>query len=991
MKLRNIITSVLACVMMAVGCQQPQEFDVLKGLSVSESVVVLPQDGGSVEVTVTSDAPWEITASSRWITVSPMSGNAGDTKVSFSVLKTKKERSGEVTITSGENEQHLEFIQAYEAEGQSGPREFVKVDKVQGNKLYMIVFQKDGKPHALKDIDVKGNSGGYDYGYGNVADISAAMSADGSKITLNNQDYSFLARPSGKGFTLNSIANKYYLGNNAGYSSISIGDDTVPGSVWEFEFLSDGTVKVKNGSMWMHYSSDYGNVELTASTPAGDIPVLYEDTQDPDLPEMTWEKVNVADVTTTTASFSASFSYNGVEPLDGAGFIVKTDDEKVTDKEKKEFEIEVELGTDGKIAAETKNLVAGVKYTVTAYLEYEGLTSKSEPLEFTTKTTEAKTIKVAEFVEILKGMELAGNVSLSAVPVDYVEGIVTAVNGDGQNLYKGLTLEDGTGKPNTGVFFYASEYNNAFTPGTKVKLALAGAVATSYNGLIQVTDGDLTEVSKDNEYKLAKFSADTIDFADYVGMYVTVVDAKCASEVGTVWNDGKSSNGYVDFTSKDGKVEFTAKTYKTSPWARQIVGVKSTGEISGVVQVNNGDYSILPNKAADVAAFANTDPEITAVSETDLSWVYYSSAVYEIEVEGERLAGLSAGVDNDHWAVSVNGNKVLVYPNASNGAKKATGVLTISAMGGNSATVALTHEAMPEFKAGKYWISANNKVAVPHTKNYGYLMTGAPTVDENGVIASVKANIFTFTAVEGGYTIQDSNGKYYYMQGTYDNFNVSATLPESGHVWTVAANEDGTMTITNVEKKKFMQYDASYSNFAAYETLKATYPFLIEASNPTDGGSEGSTKTTIVLDVTENAPHADFPVGSANKIAATLKTYNIGGYDWSFYAPGYFTYFDDSHVVLLGKKGAYITLPAVEGKALKSIDYLASEGASASVELGVFEGESTTAVSGGESKVAAKGETTTWTLSGTKEGVGYNLRVTNDKNTQFQKITLIYE
>jgi len=227
------------------------------------------------------------------------------------------------------------------------------------------------------------------------------------------------------------------------------------------------------------------------------------------------------------------------------------------------------------------------------------------------------------------------------------------------------------------------------------------------------------------------------------------------------------------------------------------------------------------------------------------------------------------------------------------------------------------------------------------------------------------------------------------MQGTYDNFNVSATLPESGHVWTVAANEDGTMTITNVEKKKFMQYDASYNNFAAYETLKATYPFLIEASNPTDGGSDGSTKTTIVLDVTENAPHADFPVG--DRISATLKTYNIGGYDWSFYAPGYFTYFDDSHVVLLGKKGAYITLPAVEGKALKSIDYLASEGASASVELGVFEGDSTTAVAGGESKVATKGETTTWTLSGTKAGVRYNLRVTNDKNTQFQKITLIYE
>ena len=749
MKLRNIITSVLACVLMAVGCQQPQEFDVLKGLTVSESVVSLPQDGGSVEVTVSSDAPWEITASSRWITVSPMSGNAGDTKVSFSVLKTKKERSGEVTITSGDKEQHLEFIQAFEAEGQSGPREFVKVDKVQGNKLYMIVFQKDGKPHAMKSVDVKGNSGGYDYGYGSVEDVSAAMSADGSKITLNNQDYSFLARTSGKGFTLNSIANKYYLGNNAGYSSISIGDDTVPGSTWEFDFQTDGTVKIKNGSMWMHFSSSYGNVELTAAAPSGDIPVLYEDTQDPDLPEMTWEKVNVADVTATTASFSASFAYTGIEPLDGAGFIVKTEDAAVTDKAKKEFKIKVELGEDGNISADTENLVAGVKYTVTAYLEYEGMTSKSEPLEFTTKATEAKTIKVAEFVKILKGMDLTGNVSLSAVPVDYVEGIVTAVNGDGQNLYKGLTLEDGTGEPNTGVFFYATEYNNAFAIGTKVKLALADAVATSYNGLIQITDGELTEVSKDNEYTLAKFSADTIDFADYVGMYVTVVDAKCAAEVGTVWNDGTSSNAYVDFTSKNGKVEFAAKTYKTSPWAKNIVGVKSTGNISGVVQVNKEDYSILPIKAADVAAFANTDPEIKTVSATSVEWENYSVDAVVINVTGERLQGLTAGVDNDHYSVSVSGTTVTVKPNGMNKADApVNGVLTIAAMGGNSVKVALKHNGAVAFKAGKYWMIASDLVATPlaSNKNYGYLPTAA-AVKVGDAAASVAAALLLASAV----------------------------------------------------------------------------------------------------------------------------------------------------------------------------------------------------------------------------------------------------
>lgn len=266
MKLRNIIASVLACILVAVGCQGPQEFGVLKGLTVSESVVALPQDGGTVKVTVSSDDAWEVTSSSRWITVSPTSGNAGETEVSFTVLKTKKERNGEVTITSGENEQHLEFIQAFEAEGQNGPREFVKVNKVQGNKLYLIVFQKDGKPHAMKGITSAGVSGGYNYGYGEVQELTAAeISSDGSKITLNHQDYSYLVRTSGAGFTMQHLGNNVYLGNNAGYSSISHGDDAVPGSTWKFEFLADGTVKVITGSMWMHYSSKYGNVELTAA------------------------------------------------------------------------------------------------------------------------------------------------------------------------------------------------------------------------------------------------------------------------------------------------------------------------------------------------------------------------------------------------------------------------------------------------------------------------------------------------------------------------------------------------------------------------------------------------------------------------------------------------------------------------------------------------------------------------------------------------------
>ena len=201
---------------------------------------------------------------------------------------------------------------------------------------------------------------------------------------------------------------------------------------------------------------------------------------------------------------------------------------------------------------------------------------------------------------------------------------------------------------------------------------------------------------------------------------------------------------------------------------------------------------------------------------------------------------------------------------------------------------------------------------------------------------------------------------------------------------------------------KTSQFDYSSGNYAALngKTVVVTayikgfhskgYYQIIE-TGVYEEGSEPAEATTIVLDVTANAPCAEFPVGSDNKVANEAKEYTVNGYNWTFFGPSYFTYFDDTHVVIFGKKGAYINLPAVEGKALKSIDYLASEGASSSVELGVFPVGGETALSGGESKVATKGATTNWTLAGTAANTSYQLKVTNDKNSQFQKITLLYE
>lgn len=95
----------------------------------------------------------------------------------------------------------------------------------------------------------------------------------------------------------------------------------------------------------------------------------------------------------------------------------------------------------------------------------------------------------------------------------------------------------------------------------------------------------------------------------------------------------------------------------------------------------------------------------------------------------------------------------------------------------------------------------------PADKGYGYLGAAEATAT-----TAPGASAFLFTAVEGGYTIQDLSGRYYYMKGTYENFNVSATLPASGHVGVLIANEYGTVKLQNVEMKKYMQFDTSHSS-----------------------------------------------------------------------------------------------------------------------------------------------------------------------------------
>lgn len=144
-----------------------------------------------------------------------------------------------------------------------------------------------------------------------------------------------------------------------------------------------------------------------------------------------------------------------------------------------------------------------------------------------------------------------------------------------------------------------------------------------------------------------------------------------------------------------------------------------------------------------------------------------------------------------------------------------------------------------EFKEGDYWIMFNNAgtwialTPVPEGSTYGYLYS----VEAKGSypdLTSAAANAFTFKKVDGGFTMQDASGRYYYMTGTYTSCNVAAEMPADGAVWTVEQTGDQEFYIVNASNDKWMQFSTGYSSAGVYDAPQSggLLPCLIEMGEP---------------------------------------------------------------------------------------------------------------------------------------------------------------
>ena len=170
MKAKYIFASLVAALAVLAGCQKEVTTHYLDEVSVSSSYVSIPLDGGSTPIGVLAQGSWTISGVPSWLTVSPVSGSAGSSNVTFSAEKALDGRTAEVLLTCNGATQRINVIQGLAtvsnatcAEINAGPDS--KTYRVTGtvtnivNTTYGNWYLEDatGTVYIYGTLDAKGN------------------------------------------------------------------------------------------------------------------------------------------------------------------------------------------------------------------------------------------------------------------------------------------------------------------------------------------------------------------------------------------------------------------------------------------------------------------------------------------------------------------------------------------------------------------------------------------------------------------------------------------------------------------------------------------------------------------------------------------------------------------------------------------------------------------------------------------------------------------
>ena len=223
-------------------------------------------------------------------------------------------------------------------------------------------------------------------------------------------------------------------------------------------------------------------------------------------------------------------------------------------------------------------------------------------------------------------------------------------------------------------------------------------------------------------------------------------------------------------------------------------------------------------------AMYKDNAEVTAVNFTVVGTVMIGGVSYNVEWS----------VDNDAIKIAPSGKFFTIEIPKSIEEINYKLTATISDAAGNKETVTFNYKVpaaagLPANIAdGTYVILAGNLTmsSLEESKGYGYPTANAVTVEGGVVSGHFKADVLTITNVDGGVTIQDAYGRYFYLKGTYNSFNVDAAAPAEGHIWEVLQNGDNYIFVNKMNGKT-LAYSTSYTSWGAYPELTDDYTTLL--------------------------------------------------------------------------------------------------------------------------------------------------------------------
>nr|WP_319398202.1 BACON domain-containing carbohydrate-binding protein [uncultured Carboxylicivirga sp.] len=119
MKLKYLFPIFFTVLAFMTSCEDDDTISQLDGIQVSKSYVSLPVDGGESEITLTTNDSWTLAKVTtekdqvEWLNISSTSGDAGETKLTFSAESTLDGRTAEVLVycTDSTETQRINIIQ----------------------------------------------------------------------------------------------------------------------------------------------------------------------------------------------------------------------------------------------------------------------------------------------------------------------------------------------------------------------------------------------------------------------------------------------------------------------------------------------------------------------------------------------------------------------------------------------------------------------------------------------------------------------------------------------------------------------------------------------------------------------------------------------------------------------------------------------------------------------------------------------------------------